>query len=172
MRGVIETSSQFQENLEGNREMRKKRLLVLSSSKQRSTDPRLLPAIERYQGVMFRVARKYLLECQSNDVEIVIVSEREGIMCANDPVPYHEPLIERPTSRHISEDTLRKSREKFNSILSEHPYSEIFVACSNGLRGMIGDLEKIDAKVVFCDDPGLGRRAQRLKQWIAGRDSA
>jgi adenine-specific DNA-methyltransferase len=27
-------------------------------------------------------------------------------------------------------------------------------------------------KVVFCDDPGLGRRAQRLKQWIVGRDSA
>jgi hypothetical protein len=48
----------------------KRRLLVLGPSFRRRRDVGLLPALERFDGLFFRVARKYL--SRARDVDVVV----------------------------------------------------------------------------------------------------
>ncbi|MEM3426518.1 MAG: hypothetical protein QXJ62_05070 [Nitrososphaeria archaeon] len=57
----------------------KRYMILLSASQRKSSDPEPLPAIERYQGVFFRVVKKYLREGKLKNIDIIIVSDRFGV---------------------------------------------------------------------------------------------
>lgn len=66
------------------------RLLAISCSQRKRSDPRLLPAIERYDGPSFRVLRRYLRERPTDPPEILILSAEFGLIEADRPIPVYD----------------------------------------------------------------------------------
>lgn len=142
------------------------RLILLSASRRRSSNLEPLPAIERYQGVYFRVLKKYLREGRLKDTDILIVSEKFGVLRPKDLVPYHKPF-----EGKLGKEEVQKARQanltKLAETLSEKQYSEIFVVCGREFQKLIDSFQNLtNTKVVFCEGAGLGPKAQNLKKWI------
>jgi len=67
----------------------KKRLLVLGFSFRRRKDEGLLPALERFDGIFFRVARKYLESVK--DVDVVVMRDDLTLVEDEASLPYNPP---------------------------------------------------------------------------------
>ncbi len=65
----------------------KKRLLILSCSQRKSESLERLPAIERYNGPLFFVLRRFIRECpgQARHLDVYILSAAYGLIPWNFP---------------------------------------------------------------------------------------
>ncbi len=69
-----------------------RRLLILSCSRRKRLDPGLLSAVERYDGPMFRVLRKFVRECASEAqyLAVFILSAEFGLIPGSKPIPDYD----------------------------------------------------------------------------------
>jgi len=68
------------------------RLLILSCSQRKRADLVWLPALERYDGPVFRMLRKFLRACPSKEFhpEVFILSAQFGFISANQLIPDYD----------------------------------------------------------------------------------
>jgi hypothetical protein len=151
----------------------KRRLLVLGPSFRRRLDEGLLPALERFDGLFFRVARKYLGSVE--DVDVVVMIDDLTLVNGNTPLAYREPVGNEWGRQKFSKGVLEKARafnEKFlEGKLKNGRYSEVYLAMGRQYAHALPDLAKFGVKVVFPTSGGPGPKAQALKQWILGVES-
>jgi len=142
--------------------------LVLGPSFRRRRDERLLPALERFDGLFFRVARKYLSSIE--DVDVVVMVDDLTLVDGDTPLPFREPVGDKWGKQRFSKEVLEKARvvnEKFlEKKLGDGRYSEVFLAMGRQYAEALPDLAKFGVKVVFPTKGGPGPKAQALKQWI------
>ena len=69
-----------------------RRLLILSCSQRKNISQRLLPAVERYNGPLFFVLRRFLRECphQAKQLDVYILSAAYGLIAGNFPTPLYD----------------------------------------------------------------------------------
>ena len=140
-----------------------RRLVIVSASQRRVPDPNPVPAIDRFDGVYFRILRKHLREGKLKDVDILVVSDRHGIVGANDVVPFYPPSEKIKVEEHLRISNLKK----IGDILKRTPYSEIYVVCGKDFQAFIKGFEEgINVPVTYCQGRGLGPKARSLKNWI------
>ena len=147
----------------------KKRLLILGPSYRRRRDQGLLPALERFDGLFFRVARKYL--SQVKNIDVLVMVDDLTLVEGNAPLPYHEPKGREWGRQSFSVDALEKARvfnEKFlEKKLRSGKYSEVFLAMGKIYAEALPNMDKYNVTVVFPTKGGPGPKAQALKNWIA-----
>jgi len=145
-----------------------RRLLVLGPSFRRRRDEGLLPALERFDGLFFRVARKYLGSVRG--VDVVVMVDDLTLVDGDTPLAYREPVGSEWGKQRFSEEVLEKARafnEKFlERKLRNGRYSEVYLAMGRQYARALPDLAKLGVKVVFPTSGGPGPKAQALKQWI------
>jgi hypothetical protein len=140
-----------------------RRLVIVSASLRRVPDPDSIPAIERFDGVYFRILRKYLREGKLKGADILVVSDRYGILQADDLVPFHHPA----DKVKATEDARASNLTKLRKMLGKASYSEIYVVCGRDFQAFIKGFEEFaDTPVTYCKGPGLGGKARSLKLWI------
>jgi hypothetical protein len=144
-----------------------KRLLILGPSFRRNKSGGVLPAIERYDGLFFRVGRKYLAGVQ--DVDVLVMKDDLILVDAKTPLPYVEPQGEIWGKRSISEESGRKAAEQnavfLDKKLKSGRYSQVFIAMGKEYAKGLPDLSNYNLKVVFPTHGGLGPKAQALREW-------
>jgi len=147
---------------------RTRRLLILGPSFRRKKDDSLLPACKRYDGLFFRVARKYLSDVK--DVDVLVMIDDLTLIDGSTPLPYDEP-----EGRHWGGKTILKKvvdeakvkNERFlKNQLRRRKYSEIFISMGKEYAAALPDLSSCGTKVVFPATGGPGPKAQALKQWF------
>jgi len=147
----------------------KRRLLVLGPSFRRRCDEGLLPALERFDGLFFRVARKYLSSVR--DVDVVVMVDDLTLVDGDSPLAYHEPVGSEWGKQRFSKEVLEKARivnEKFlEKKFRNGRYSEVCLAMGRQYAEALPDLAKFGVKVVFPTSGGPGPKAQALKRWIS-----
>jgi len=69
-----------------------RRILLLSCCQQKRSDPGLLPALQRYDGPAFKVARKFLREHpqEAQSLSILILSSQFGLIPSSQLLPYYD----------------------------------------------------------------------------------
>jgi len=140
------------------------RLLIISSSQRQISDPNTpIPALERYDGFVFRILRRLKREGQfPNDLDVLIVSSKFGLLSLEDKISYPDQLMTFEVARQHRSDYLNKLKSKFG----EKKYSEIFVNLgaiyAQSIRGFN---QFTDARVIYASG-GLGKRAKQIRQWI------
>jgi cytoplasmic iron level regulating protein YaaA (DUF328/UPF0246 family) len=141
-----------------------RRLVIVSASQRRVLDPNPIPAIERFDGVYFRILRKYLREGKMKDVSILVVSDRYGILEANDLVPFH-PASDK--TKEVTQDMWASNLAKLKETFKKTSYSEIYVVCGQKFQAFIKGFEDFtNVPVTYCYGRGLGPKARSLKDWI------
>jgi hypothetical protein len=130
----------------------------------------LLPAFERFDGLFFRVARKYLGSVRG--VDVVVMVDDLTLVDGDAPLAYREPVGSVWGRQRFSKEVLDKARafnEKFfEGKLRNGRYSEVYLAMGRQYARALPDLAKFGVKVVFPTSEGPGPKAQALKQWIFG----
>ena len=142
--------------------------MILGPSFRRRRNASLLPAFERFDGLFFRVARKYLGGVR--DVDVVVMVDDLTLVEGNTPLPYREPVGSEWGKQRFSREVLEKARasnEKFlEKKLRNGRYLEVYLAMGKQYAEALPDLTKFSVKVIFPTSGGPGPKAQALKQWI------
>jgi len=151
-----------------NKRLAKRRLLILGPTFRRNSSKKILTAIERYDGVFFRVARKHLERV--HNVDIVIMIDDLTLVDGNSYLPYIPPEGERWGKQTFSKEMYKEARAKNEAFLSKKlsrgRYAEIYIAMGKKYAKALPDLSHL--KVVFPTHGGFGPKAKALKEWISG----
>jgi len=144
---------------------------VLGPSYRRRKGSGSVPAIERYDGLFYRVARKYLKDVR--DVDVLVMKDDLTLVDAKTPLPYTPPEGEKWGRQPISEESVERARKRNATILSKKlkdgGYSEVFIAMGKKYAEALPDyLSQYNVKVVFPTSGGPGPKALALKNWMSG----
>lgn len=151
-----------------------RRLLVLSCSRRKRSDPGLLPAIERYDGPPFRVLRRYLRQQPADPPDVYILSAEFGLMHGDRPIPYYDRLMTPQRARELRPvvvETLRSlsSQRRQSTESSQSVYLNLsqiyFLALSDEIAVDLGRLQPTGVA-----PPGV--RLTRLRDWLRGEQES
>lgn len=88
-----------------------RRLLLLGCSKAKTTHEGLIPALQRYDGPVFRVLRRYLRQAPDDVLPVYVLSAEFGLISADHPTPNYE--------RRMTPERARELQPEVSSILSQ-----------------------------------------------------
>ncbi len=141
------------------------RLLVLSCSERKNTAQEHLPAIERYNGPLFYVLRRFLRECpyKAEQLDVYILSARYGLIPADYQIDFYDQKMNlarvvelQPHIKTTFSDILRKNYNSICFVLGR-TYQKAF----ENLQYMIPML----TRYVFTHGV-IGKRQTQLKRWL------
>ncbi len=143
----------------------KKRLLILSCSQRKSDSPESLPAIERYDGPLFFVLRRFIRECpqQTRHLDVYILSAAYGLIPSDFPTPLYDRKMN--TSRIV--ELQPQVNTEFSNILQNKYASICFVLGKTYLKAFRDLRQLIPAftESIIAYGP-IGKKQVQLKKWL------
>jgi uncharacterized protein DUF6884 len=144
-------------------------LIILGCSQRKKRTSRLIAAIDRYDGPVFRVLRKHALVAPETPLDTYILSARFGLIPGNFLIPrYNHQLA------HSNRLALRSRVEKqLKQTLDDHQPERLFVSVGSKYWPLIeGPLsrEVPSAKLVVATG-SIGGRASQLAHWLRPSES-
>ena len=143
----------------------KRRLLILSCSQRKHTSEDLLPAIERYNGPLFFVLRRFLRECphQARQLDVYILSAVYGLIAADYPVPFYDQKMNMSRAVELQPQV----KTTFSSILQNNYISICFTLGKTYLKTFDGLHDLISKLPEFIITYGpIGKKQTQLKKWL------
>jgi len=143
----------------------KRRLLILSCSQRKHTAENLLPAIERYNGPLFFVLRRFLCECphEAEQLDVYILSAAYGLIPADFPTPLYDQKMNLARAIELQSQV----RTTFSSILQNNYVSICFVLGKIYLKTFDGSQDMIPTltESIVTNGP-IGKKQTQLKKWL------
>ena len=144
----------------------KQRLLILSCSQRKQASYGSLPAIDRYNGPLFFVLRRFLRECprQARLLDVYILSAAYGLIPGNFPTALYD--------KKMNPSRAFELQSQVSTVFSDirHKYASIyFVLGKTYLKTFEGlqDWETICTASVVAQGP-IGQKQTQLKRWLWG----
>jgi len=140
-------------------------LLIMACSQRKRSEPGLLPAIERYDGVHFRVLRKAQREGYwPANLDVLIVSAKYGLLELNTAIECYDLRMTLKQSMQIRPLVLSILTERIKSMT----YAEVFLNVGRtyqvSLEGWNAGLSR-DTTVIYANG-GIGQRARQMRSWL------
>ena len=146
------------------------KLLILGPSYRRNTSPELLPAIERYDGLFYRIVRRNMDKVKEKGIDIIIITEDLELVTPETKLPYKPPVGNKwrtmpPVSRNP--EKIEKLRNQILEMVKSRKYDEIFIVLNKHYQALLPDLTPYTKKII-ATSRGLGSKAKELKEWLSG----
>ena len=146
-----------------------KNAIIVAASARRKKEPiKSIPALDRYDGIFFRVIKKYLREGKLKNTDIIIVSEKLGVLLQYERIPYYEPTPGKwgpIKDKEKIKESRRRNIAKLTKILKN--YSTIYVNLGKDYLKLIEGFDGLtEGRIVFAAGKGLGPKALHMKKWI------
>ena len=132
-----------------------------------------MPAIDRYNGPVFRVLRKFLRVSldESNLLDVYVLSAQFGLIPASTPIPNYDRRMTAQRARELSSCVL----SGFAQLFERRSYREVYLcvgreylSCLSGYESVVPQCTKVNVA-----RGSLGERQFRLREWLdKGRSSA
>lgn len=141
-----------------------RRLLIISCSQRKRSDPGLLPAIERYDGPAFRVLRRYLRGNPAHPPDIHILSAEFGLIPAERSIPFYDRRMSDSRAHDLRDDAIAA----FHGIVSAASYTELHLALSKVYLAALDGWRDVVAPTcrVTIGQQSPGRRLTILHAWL------
>lgn len=145
-----------------------KRLLLLACSARKRVDAGLLPALERYDGVLYRVLRRWLRHApaeQRHATDILILSAEFGLIETHLPIPYYDRKMSRARARELAPQTVAALHARIQSV----DYQEILLAMGKLYQETLEPIARWATRpsAVRCVVGGIGQQAAQLREWLS-----
>jgi len=148
------------------------RLLILSCSQRKRHEEGLLPAIERYDGPLFRILRRYLQSGAVNkdrraNLDIYILSAEFGLIPADRQIPEYERRMTLARAQELNSSVLESLRDVFDSNVL---YREVFLCMGQDYQRSLTGWEAwrpSDLPVIEATG-SLGGMQSQLHDWLYG----
>lgn len=140
----------------------KRKLLLIACSNRKRPDAGLLPAIQRYDGVSYRVIRKAQRKGRfSQNVDLKILSAEFGLIDGATPIPYYD----RRMDKQRAEELMPQVHRELRVCLAQTRYSEIYVDVGKDYLVALETFAFPEARLVLAKGR-IGVRLSKLKQWL------
>jgi len=138
-------------------------LLILACSQRKNQGRSPAPAIHLYDGVNFRVLRKFLLERGwPPGLQIKILSAKYGLIDATTLIESYDQRLDKYSARNLNNRTLAQLRELPSP-------SSIFANLGKDYLPAVSGIEKAfpASRLTFAQGP-IGTKMKAMKQWLEG----
>jgi hypothetical protein len=139
-------------------------LTILGCSQRKRKTSRLVPAIDRYDGPVFRVLRKHMREVQNNSMDTRILSGRFGLIPGEFLIPRYERQL-----MHTADAALRARVERqLKRTLDEIQPDRLFVSVGCRYWPLIEEplAREVSSSKLVIATGGIGGRASQLAHWL------
>lgn len=139
-------------------------LLILSCSATKRPDAGTLPAIDRYDGVAYRVLKKALRETPDLRVAVIILSAEFGLIRADAPIPDYERRMTTARAKELQPHVVAQFAQA-----APAQYQRVLIHAGQTYAQAIAPLLPTlhrSAQVAMTAG-GIGQRLQQLKVWLA-----
>ena len=137
-------------------------LIVISCSARKLRSPRApIPAIERYDGVFYRLLRKARRDGHlSSSITLVILSAKYGVLSPQTLISsYDQQMIQSRLA------VLRPGvQRRLKQILRQKRFDRVYINLGRAYAPLIAGIDDIDNGIWASG--GIGMRAQILKKWL------
>ncbi len=143
----------------------KRRLLILSCSQRKNASHEPLPAIDRYNGPLFLVLRRFLRESprQARLLDVYILSAAYGLIPGDFPTTLYDRKMN--TSRIV--ELQPQITTLFLGIRHTNYISICFVLGKTYMKAFEGLQTHIESVIAYGP---MGKRQSQLKKWLWGED--
>lgn len=144
------------------------RLLIISCSQRKKLTAKLLPAIERYDGPLFQVLRKFQVNSSktTDNLDVYILSAKFGLIPISKKIPFYDQPMSYQRAAQVNPKVIAKVKQVF----ADKRYREIFVCVGkqylHALKGY--DVFLPNSSVVTVASGSSGRRQAMLHKWLHG----
>lgn len=142
-----------------------KRLLILSCSRRKRPDPAPLQAIERYDGPMFRVLRRFLAHSpqESQMLDVFILSAMFGLIPASKAIPPYDLQMTKRRAAQLRPEV----HTRLERIFEHTTYKEMFI-CMGGLYREVlsGEEWHPPGLVIKVAEGSFGKKLASLRDWL------
>lgn len=141
-------------------------LLIVSCSRTKCLDKGKLPAIERYDGPVFRLLRRFLRENTDSNLDILIVSAKFGLIDSRDLIANYDQKMNKERSQELHPQVI----EKLKNILHNKQYERLCICMGRDYLPTIEGYDKLEKKglVVQVATGSLGKKLAVLHDWLYG----
>ena len=140
-------------------------LLILSCSDQKVRNNGLIPAIDLYNGVNYKVIHKLKKENKlSKNLDTVIISAKYGFLRSNDFIEYYDHLLTKERALELKSDVINGLKE----FLKDKNYAEIFVNLGKIYLLAVDGFEDFvskETKITYAKGR-IGERMAKMKEWL------
>jgi len=148
------------------------RKLVLSCSKRKTNHEGLIPAIERYDGISFRLLRRYLKN-STEKLDVYILSAEFGLISHSEKIPVYERKMNQLRAQELKETiSLQVKKLIFPKLNLNKNYW--FINLGNPYQSAFCEgtdyIESVSTNVKFASGSS-GKRLAEMYDWLYGEDS-
>ena len=140
-------------------------LLIVACSQRKCVTPEVLPALERYDGVYFRVLRKARREGYwPEKLDVLIVSTKYGLLEADTPIAHYDLRMTREQATYLRPLVVPVLAER----IASRTYTEIFLNMGKTYHTAIDGWDVSltrDITVVYAKG-GIRRKASQMRTWL------
>jgi len=143
-------------------------LLIISCSKTKNNllkndGDAKLPAFRGYDGKIFLTLRKAFREGLGQNVDVLIISAKYGLLEATDEISYYQERMTKKKAHELRGNVLKK----LSRYLTVHDYRKIFVMMGRDYLGAISGLSSLtDIPIEFIQMEKIGKAQQKLKNLL------
>lgn len=147
-----------------------RKLLMIACSQSKHSDAGLLPAIERYDGPVFRLLRRFLRQQCALQPDIYILSAEFGL------IHYAQPILnyDRRMTRSRAQELQPKIIDDLGHLLSSKPYQELLICVGRDYFFALNGYEALisEGLAVQVAKGASGQKLSELYQWLYGKPPA
>ena len=143
----------------------KRRLLILSCSLRKNNTDELLPAIDRYNGPLFLVLRRFLRECplRARLLDVYILSAVYGLIPGDFATVWYDRKMDKTRAVELQPQVI-----KVFSILLRDDYDSVLFVLGKTYMDVFEDLlyllpAQMESNVAIG---AIGRKQSQLKDWL------
>lgn len=149
-----------------------KRLLLLGCTQKKRPDVQELSALDRYDGPLFRVLRKFDRENNGERarLDIYVLSAKFGLIPVDRLIPNYDYAMTPSRALELRSQILAQLQQ----ILQKSYYNELFINVGRHYMSALQGYDEIipDGMQIFTSRGSLGRRQVELQGWLAPRDDS
>lgn len=146
-------------------------LLILACSRRKRPDPGLLPAIDRYDGINYKIVRKAMREDRwPRGLDLLILSAKHGLLAPGDPIEDYDLLMTPERARMLSPAVVRALAERVDAAA----YGELFLNLGRNYRLALEGWETFlpPRVIVSWAEGGIGQKAASMLRWLNAKAEA
>jgi hypothetical protein len=144
------------------------RLLIVSCSRRKNPASKKLPAIERYDGPIFQVLRKFLREFpkDARTLDVYILSAKFGLIPSQQKIPWYDLLMDSQRATELNPKVIAAAQK----ILARNCYDKSFICVGKNYHLAIKGFDTIISKNLEATVAAgsSGRRQSILRNWLRG----
>lgn len=146
--------------------MTSRRLLILSCSQAKRSQPEALPALERYDGPAFRVVRRFLREQPDPALDIYVLSGKFGLISSNQLIPDYDHKMSQARALELNSSIVTH----LEATLKVHDYQRLLICVTKKYFKALESYHQVipvSVNVILATGT-LGRKLSVLRQWLYG----